>query len=47
MDNLYKSGFAFFADRGGGIIEFENKFTGLRLVYNVRTGEKSVKECAI
>lgn len=47
MDNLYKSGFAFFADRGGGIIEFENKFTGLRLFYNVRTGEKSVKECAI
>lgn len=47
MDNLYKSGFAFFADRGGGVIEFENKFTGLRLLYNVRTGEKSVKECAI
>lgn len=47
MENLYRSGFAFFADRGNGHIEFENKFTGLRLIYNVRTGEKSVKEAAI
>lgn len=47
MDDLYKCGFAFFRDHGNGKIEFENKFTGLRLVYDVRTGEKSVKECAI
>lgn len=47
MENLYKSGFAFFADRGDGLVEFENKFTGLRLVYNVRTGEKTVGEAAI
>jgi hypothetical protein len=47
MDNLYRSGFAFFADRGNGLVEFENKFTGLRIIYNVKTGEKSVGECAI
>lgn len=47
MDDLYKCGFAFFADRGNGLVEFENKFTGLRLVYNVRTGEKIVGEAAI
>ena len=47
MENLYKSGFAFFADHGNGLVEFENKFTGLRLVYNVRTGEKIVGEAAI
>ena len=47
MDILYKSGFAFFRDHGNGFIEFENKFTGLRLLYDVKTGKKSVKECAI
>ena len=47
MENLYKSGFAFFADRGNGLVEFENKFTGLRLIYNVRTGEMIVGEAAI
>lgn len=47
MDILYKSGFAFFRDHGNGIIEFENKFTGLRLLYDVKTGQKSVKECVI
>lgn len=47
MDIIYASGFAFFKDLGNGMIEFENKFTGLRLVYNVRTGERTVKECAI
>lgn len=47
MDNLYRSGFAFFRDHGNGLVEFENKFTGLRIMYNVRTGERTVKECAI
>ena len=47
MDNLYRCGFSFFRDLGDGRIEFENKFTGLRLVYNVRTGEKTVGESAI
>ena len=47
IENLYKSGFAFFKEVAPGLIEFENKFTGLRIVYNVRTGEKSVGECAI
>ena len=47
MDILYKSGFAFLRELDGGKIEFENKFTGLRLVYNVRTGEKIVGEAAI
>lgn len=47
MDMLYKSGFAFLRELGDGKIEFENKFTGLRLVYDVRTGEKTVGEAAI
>lgn len=47
MDIIYASGFAFLRDCGNGIIEFESKFTGLRLLYNVRTGERTVKECAI
>lgn len=44
MDIIYASGYAFFRDLGNGIIEFENKFTGLRLVYNTKTGERTVKE---
>lgn len=47
MDILYASGFAFLRDCGNGIIEFENKFTGLRLLYDMKSGQKSVKECAI
>ena len=47
MDIIYASGFAFFRDHGNGVIEFENKFTGLRLFYNVRTGEKTAGEAAI
>lgn len=47
MDMLYKCGFAFFREVAPGLVEMENKFTGLRIVYNVRTGEKSVGECAI
>lgn len=47
MENLYKCGFAFLRDLGNGCIEFENKFTGLRLVYDVRTGEKTVGETVI
>lgn len=44
MDILYKSGFAFFKDHGNGVIEFENKFTGLRIIYDVKTGTKTVRE---
>ena len=47
MDMIYKSGFAFLRDLGGGLVEFENKFTGLRLVYDVKTGTKMVEEPAI
>lgn len=47
MDILYKSGFTFFREVAPGLVEMENKFTGLRIIYNVRTGEKSVGECAI
>lgn len=47
MDIIYASGFAFLRDCGEGIIEFENKFTGLRLFYDVKTGTKMVKEAAI
>lgn len=47
MDMLYKSGFAFLRELDGGKIEFENKFTGLRLVYDVKTGAKYVGEAAI
>lgn len=43
MDALYKSGFAFFRELAPGVIEFENKFTGLRLFYNVKTGTKTVR----
>ena len=47
MDMIYKSGFAFLRDLGGGLVEFENKFTGLRLVYDTKTGTRTVKEAAI
>lgn len=47
MDIIYKSGFAFLRDCGNGIIEFENKFTGLRLLYDVKSGRRTVNECAI
>lgn len=47
MDILYQSGFAFFKDHGNGVVELENKFTGLRLLYNVRTGERTVQGSAI
>jgi len=47
VDVLYKSGFAFFKDHGNGIVEFENKFTGLRLFYDVKTGTKTVGSEAI
>lgn len=47
MDIIYASGFAFLRDCGNGIIEFENKFTGLRLLYDVKSGRRTVKECAI
>lgn len=44
MDIIYASGYAFFKDLGNGMIEFENKFTGLRLVYDVKTGKRTVRE---
>lgn len=44
MDIIYASGFAFLREVQPGLIEFENKFTGLRLVYNTKTGERTVKE---
>lgn len=47
MDIIYQSGFSFFRELGDGLVEFENKFTGLRLVYDVKTGKRTVKECAI
>jgi hypothetical protein len=47
MDDLFKCGFAFFREVAPGIIELENRFTGLRLIYNVKTGEKTVGEAAI
>lgn len=43
MDIIYASGFAFLREIQPGLIEFENKFTGLRLVYNTKTGERTVK----
>lgn len=43
MDIIYASGFAFLKDWGNGIIEFENKFTGLRLLYDVKTGKRTVE----
>ena len=47
MDALYKSGFAFLRELAPGVIEFENKYTGLRLVYNVKNGTKTVRNSAI
>jgi len=47
MDIIYKSGFAFLRELGDGRVEFENKFTGLRLVYDTKTGRRTVQECAI
>lgn len=47
MDMIYKSGFAFLRELGGGLVEFENKFTGLRLVYDVKTGKKTVGEAIV
>lgn len=47
MDIIYASGFAFLRNLGGGLVEFENKFTGLRLVYDTKTGKRMVKEAAI
>lgn len=47
MDMIYKSGFAFLRDCGDGVIEFENKFTGLRLLYDVKSGTKTVEEAVI
>lgn len=47
MDILYKSGFAFLRELEPGIIEFENKFSGLRIIYNVKTGTRTVREMLI
>ena len=44
MDIIYKSGFAFLREIQPGVIEFENKFTGLRLVYDTKTGRRTVQE---
>ena len=38
MDKIYKSGFAFLRELTPGFVEFENKFTGLRIVYDVKNG---------
>ena len=43
MDALYKSGFAFFRELAPGVIEFENKFSGLRIIYDVKSGTKTVR----
>lgn len=47
MDILYRSGFAFLREVAPGVIEFENKFTGLRIIYDVKSGTKTVGEAAI
>lgn len=47
MDTLYRSGFAFLREVAPGVIEFESKFTGLRIVYNVKTGTKMVGEAVL
>jgi hypothetical protein len=44
VDALYKSGFAFFRELAPGLVEFENKFTGLRIIYDVKSGTKTVRE---
>lgn len=47
MEALYKSGFAFLRELAPGLVEFENKFTGLRLVYDVKSGTKTVGEALV
>ncbi len=42
MKQLFASGFCFLRERGDGLIELENKFTGLRLLVNERTGKYAV-----
>ena len=44
MDKLYASGYAFFRDHGNGVIEFENKYTGLRVIYDAKTGTTKARE---
>lgn len=44
MEALYKSGFAFFKELAPGVVEFENKFTGLRIVYDVKRGTRTVRD---
>ena len=44
MEALYKSGFAFFRELAPGIIEFENIYTGLRIVYDVKRGTRTVRD---
>ena len=47
MDILYASGFAFLREVKPGLVEFENKFTGLRITYNIENGMKVVGEVAV
>lgn len=47
METIYKSGFAFLREIAPGLVEFENKFTGLRLVYDVKSGTKTVGEALV
>ena len=47
MDALYKSGFAFLRELSPGVIEFENKFTGLRVIYSVKNGTREVREALV
>lgn len=47
MDKLYRSGFAFLRDCGDGVIEFENKFTGLCVRYSVKSGTTVPGEAVI
>ena len=45
MDALYRSGFAFLRELAPGLVEFENKFTGLRIIYDVKTKTRTVLDC--
>lgn len=47
MDILYRSGFAFLRELGDGLVEFENKFTGLRVIYDTKTGTRTAGEAVI
>lgn len=47
LEVLFKSGFCFFRQIDEKRVELENKFTGLRLIWDAENCTKTVKEGAV